>query len=172
MSQDEIVDVVNEQDEILSQVSKKEAHEKGLLHRCVVSEIKDSKGNWILVKQSASRQDAGQYVSPVGGHVKAGESVEDALKREAFEEVGLKDFKFEFSGKVIFNRFVLNRHENHFFIQYEIFSDEELTLNHESVEYRKFSMEELRLELKQNPKLFGDSFHFVVEKLYSNLLDK
>ena len=100
MSQDEIVDIVNKENKVLYRVSKKEAHEKGLLHVCVVSEIKDSAGNWILVKQSAKRQDAGQYVSPIGGHVSAGETPEEALKREAFEEVGLNNIKFQFIGLI------------------------------------------------------------------------
>jgi len=103
----------------------------------------------VLVKQSSSRQDAGQYVSPIGGHVKAGEAIENALKREAF---------------------VLNRQENHFFVQFEISSDEDLKLNHESVEYRKFTSDQLNRELKQNPKLFGDSFHFVAKTSYPELL--
>jgi len=46
MSQDEVVDIVDENDKVLYQVSKKVAHDKGLLHRCVVSEIKDSQGRW------------------------------------------------------------------------------------------------------------------------------
>lgn len=70
MSQQERVDIVDEQDNVLYQTTKQEAHKKGLLHRTVISEVKDSKGRWILVKQSSDRQDAGQYVSPVGGHIK------------------------------------------------------------------------------------------------------
>ncbi|MEK7510012.1 MAG: hypothetical protein AAB567_00430 [Patescibacteria group bacterium] len=34
----EMVDIVDENDNILSQTTKKEAHEKGLLHRTVISQ--------------------------------------------------------------------------------------------------------------------------------------
>lgn len=168
--QDELVDIVNVNNRVLYQALKKEAHEKGLLHRCVVSEIKDSQGNWILIKQASDRQDAGQYVSPVGGHVAAGEGIEDALKREAFEEVGLKDFKYKHIGEAVFNRLVLNRQENHLFVLFEISSDDGLRLNHESVEYRKFNDNELKQELKNNPRIFGDAFFFVIKKFYPQLL--
>lgn len=168
--QNEIVDIVDEKRNVLYQASKREAHEKGLLHCCVVSEIKDKHGNWILVKQSSKRQDADQYVSPVGGHISTDESPENGLKREAFEEVGLKGFQYKYVGETVFNRFVLNRQKNHLFVLYEIFSDDDLTLNHESVEYRKFSNEELKQELKNNPQMFGDAFFYVVKNFYPELL--
>ncbi len=166
----EQVDIVDEQDNVLYSTSKKEAHEKGLLHRCVVSEVKDSQGRWLLVKQASDRQDAGQYVSPVGGHVKAGESIEDALRREALEEVGLTDIHFTYTGKKIFNRDVIGRHENHYFSLYEIHSDEKLTLNHESVGYEAFTDDQLRQELKDNPQKFGDAFTFVLKNFYPHIL--
>jgi 8-oxo-dGTP pyrophosphatase MutT (NUDIX family) len=148
---DELVDVVDEDNKVLYQVMKREAHEKGLLHRCVVSEVYDSKGRWLLVKQAADRQDAGQLVSPVGGHVAAGESEDDALKREALEEIGLKDLEYKLKGRAIYNREVLGRKENHYFILYEITSDEPLTLNYESVGYETFTTDELKQALRETP---------------------
>lgn len=168
----EYVDVVNENDEIIGGVSKREAHEKGLLHRTVISEVISSDGKWTLVKQSSDRQDAGQYVSPIGGHVESGESEDEALKREAEEEYGLKDaFKFQLKGKKIFNREVLGRKENHYFILYEIYTDKKPILNEESVGYEMFSPEELKTTLKENPNKFGAAFHFIVQTFYSFLLD-
>jgi isopentenyl-diphosphate Delta-isomerase len=166
----ENVDIVDLNNQVLVQTSKQEAHEKGLLHRTVIAEVKDKKGNWILVKQSSSRQDAGQFVSPVGGHVTAGETEIDALKREAHEELGIKDFTFKYIGKAIFNREILNRKENHYFIIYEIYSDNKIKLNHESDSYQKFSVSELKQRLIKNPEIFGAAFHFIIEKFYGNLL--
>ena len=124
MSQDELVDIVNENGDILYVAQKREAHEKGLLHKTVIAEIIDSKGRWLLTKPSKGRQDAAQYVSPIGGHVTSGEEDVQALKREAEEEMGLTgDFKYEFVGRKIFDRQVIGRHENHFFIVYKIYSD-------------------------------------------------
>jgi len=35
-----------------------------------------------MVKQASDKQDAGQYVSPVGGHVTSGETDIEALKEK------------------------------------------------------------------------------------------
>ena len=168
---EEQVDVVNEKDEVISATSKKEAHAKGLLHRTVIAEVIGSDGSWTLVKQASHKQDAGQYVSPVGGHVKARESEEDALRREAEEECGLTgDLRFKLVGKKIFNRTVIGRKENHYFIMYEITTDQKIILNDESVGLKKFTVDELKKEMKQNPKNFGNAFHFVVHTFYPTLM--
>lgn len=166
----EYVDIVNEKNEVVGKSSKQEAHEKGLLHRTVVAEVIGSDGKWTLVKQADDRQDPGQYVSPVGGHVSSGESEEDALEREAEEELGLRGaLNYRLVGRKIFNREACGRKENHYFVLYEIYSDEKPVLNHESVGYERFSEDQLRKELKENPKKFGDAFHFLVENFYQRL---
>ena len=171
MSQDELVDIVDGNGDFIKVVSKREAHEKGLLHKTVISEIIGSDGRWLMVKQSSDRQDAGQYVSPVGGHVASGETEVQALIREANEEVGLTgDLKHELVGRKIFNRHVVGRHENHFFIVYKIYSDQEPVVNEEVDSFKYFTEEELKNELKQNSKLFGDTFHFFVKTFFPNLL--
>ncbi len=171
MSQDELVDIVDENGDFVKTVAKREAHEKGLLHKTVIGEIIDSKGRWLLVKQAKDKQDAGQYVSPVGGHMTSGETDVETLKREADEEAGLvEEFKYEFVGRKIFNRHVIGRHENHFFIMYKIFSNKEPSINNESDSYKYFTEEELKKELKENPKMFGDAFNFVVQSFFPHLL--
>ena len=163
---DEMVDIVDENNKSLYKTSKREAHRKGLLHRTVISEIIDAKGRWLLFIPSSHKQDAGQYVSPIGGHVRSGESETDALKREAFEETGLKDFKFRFVGKAMYNRFVIRRQENHYFIVYEIYSDKKPILSDETKDYKYFTKEEIKENMKSNPKMFGDAFHFVYKNIY------
>lgn len=161
--QNENVDIVDEQDVVLYQTTKKDAHENGLLHRTIIGGVILSNGKRMLIRQSSGRQDPGQFVSPVGGHIMAGESEEEALRREAFEELGLKSFEYRFIGKVVYNRKVLDRHENHYFIYYEIYSDEMPTLNYESDGFEIFIQDQLKQEIKENPKKFGPPFHFIAE---------
>ena len=162
----EIVDIVDEKNNVLYQTTKSEAHQKGLLHRTVISEVIDSKGRWLLFIPSDHKQDTGQYVSPIGGHVKSGESIGEALKREAFEETGLKDFKFKYIGKDIYNRFVIGHQENHFFIVYEIYSDQKPVLSDETKDYRYFTPKEINELMRSKPKVFGGAFHFVYRYIY------
>ncbi|GIK83795.1 MAG: isopentenyl-diphosphate Delta-isomerase [Patescibacteria group bacterium] len=169
--QEEFVDIVTQADEVIGSCSKVEAHQKGLLHRTVIAEIIRPNGDWVLVQQASDRQDAGQFVSPVGGHVSSGESEDNALKREAFEECGLDgDVTFKLIGKKIFNREVNGKKENHYFILYEIYTDAELVINHESVGFETFSKAELKKQLQEDPKKFGDAFLFVVREFYRDLL--
>lgn len=165
----EMVDVVDPDNNILFCVTKERAHKEGLLHRTILAQLINSKGKWILVKQASDRQDAGQYVVPVGGHITAGESETDALYRETFEEVGLKDFAYKFIGRGIFNRSVLGRRENHYFILYEIYSDKKLNLGAEAESYRSFTKSEIKKLLKNNSKLFGNAFHYGIKAFYSEL---
>ncbi|KKU44213.1 MAG: NUDIX hydrolase [Parcubacteria group bacterium GW2011_GWA2_46_7] len=108
MSADEPVDIVDEKDEVVGTTFKHQAHREGLLHRTVIAEVIGTDGKWTLIKQASDRQDAGQFVSPIGGHVAAGELEKDALKREANEEYGLDgDISFKLIGKKIFSREVI-----------------------------------------------------------------
>ncbi|MBP9716782.1 MAG: phosphoribosylaminoimidazolesuccinocarboxamide synthase [Candidatus Levybacteria bacterium] len=157
-SQNEKVDIVDKNLKTLYKTTKKEAHEKGLLHKTVIAEVMDKEGRYLLVKQAPDRQDAGQFVSPVGGHVRSSESDEEALRREAFEELGIKDFTFEFLGKIIYNRKILGRLENHYFIIYKIKWSKKIKLNHESVDFKWFTVRELRSALKNNREMFGAAY--------------
>ncbi len=168
----ERVDVVDVDDKELYAVTKTEAHDKGLLHRTVIAEVRTKDKKWLLVRQAGDKQDAGQFVSPVGGHVSAGETEDAALKRETLEELGLRDFNFRLIGKAIYNRKTRGKQENHLFILYEIYSDHKPELNEESVKYRYFTEEEIRNEFKSMSSLLGDPFHFVVKKFYPQLLAK
>jgi isopentenyl-diphosphate Delta-isomerase len=169
MIQEEQVDVVDEHLNLVEVVSKSRAHKEGLLHKCVIAQVIDSRGRWLLVKQSSGRQDAGRYVSPMGGHVSANETDIDALKREVLEELGLKDFRYEYLGKVIYNRAVIGRKENHYFIVYKVFSDEKPVLNYEAESYKYFTLGELKKEYSENPDSFGDGFHAVVKAFHHRL---
>lgn len=166
----EKVDIVDENNKVLYQTTKKQAHKKGLLHRTIIAELINSMGRWILVKQAIDRQDAGQYVSPVGGHMKAGESETEALKRETSEELEIKKFAYKRIRQVIYNRLILDRQENHYFIIYEIYSDQEPILNNESTSFKRFTKNELKKIIKTNPKNFGDAFYSVIKSFYPSLL--
>lgn len=53
---------------------------------------------------------------------------------------------------------------------YRIYSDADPKLNEESVSCQYFTEEELKKELKENPKMFGDAFMFVLQKFFPHML--
>lgn len=133
---EEIVDVTYEQGRVLYSTEKSGAHSKGLLHATANAVLFNDDGRFVLVKQAGHKQDAGLWVDPIGGHVSSGEDIDTALKRETFEEMGLTNFTYISKGGFIFNRFVINRQENHYFHCYEVHSNEEPKLNDEAVSYK------------------------------------
>ena len=167
---DELVDIVDQEDKIIGSSMKSKAHQEGLLHRTVIGEVIGTNRIWTVVEQSESKQDTGQYVSAVGGHVKSGESIIDALKREAKEEYGLSGkFKFKLIGKKVYNRSVKGSLENHYFIIFEIYTNKKPILDEESVNYKRFSEKDLSKELKEHPEKFGPPFIFLINSFYPQL---
>jgi isopentenyldiphosphate isomerase len=170
MSQDELVDIVDEEGNFIKVVSKIEAHRDGLLHACVIGQVINSKGEYMLIKQPADRQHPNQYVCPMGGHIESKESEELAVKRELLEELGMKEYTSQYIGSAIFNREVIGRKENHLFMLYKIFSDETPVLNHESESFKYFSEEDLKKEIKEHAENFGITYLFLVKRFFPNLL--
>ncbi|MBP9690540.1 NUDIX hydrolase [Candidatus Woesebacteria bacterium] len=162
----EYIDIIDEKCQVIDIVTKEVAHAKGLLHETVVAEIFNARGEMLLVKQSDIKQDAGRYVSPVGGHVTSGETLDMALKREAQEEVGLVDFTYTKRGAFIFKRQILGGIENHHFNIFEIQADFVPVLNEESVSFKWFPRKEMDRLFIESPQVFGKAFLLIWEKYY------
>lgn len=165
----EQVDVIDESGKVLKQALKTEAHTHGWLHKTVIGYLKYG-NEWALVRQASDRQDAGQLVAPVGGHVQAGESNLDALLREAEEEIGTRNITYKHVGDKVFHRQIIGRDENHLFIVYEISTDDPISLNQESVAIERFTEEDLKKALLEQPANFGDGYYFVLESFYPEYL--
>jgi 8-oxo-dGTP pyrophosphatase MutT (NUDIX family) len=166
---DELVDIITPEEKFLETVSKTEAHQQGLLHKTVIAELINSRGEFCFVRQAGDKQDAGQFVSPVGGHVSAGEADDAALIRECQEECGITPTNYKLIGTTIYNREVIGRKENHFFVVYEIYMDEDPVLNHESVEFKRMTKDEIKSILQSRPETFGAALHRVFKTCYSSL---
>jgi isopentenyl-diphosphate Delta-isomerase len=165
----ELVDIIDADGTVVGQELKTEAHKQGWLHKTVIGYLKYG-DDWALVRQAADRQDAGQLVAPVGGHVQAGESVEEALLRESEEEIGTRKISHRYVGDAIFHRQVIGRDENHLFVIYEITTDDDVVLGEEAVAIERFTKDELRQALAEKPQNFGDAYYFVLERFYPDYL--
>ncbi len=165
----ERVDVINEDGDIIETVLKTDAHKTGALHKTVIGCLRYG-DDWALVTQAADRQDAGQLVNPVGGHVASGEDTISALLRESSEEIGAKNIKYSYVGQAVYHRSVISRDENHLFVVFDITTEDQIVLGSEAVSIERFTPTELKNALKQTPKKFGDAFHFVLRSFYPEYL--
>lgn len=91
MSADELVDVVAEDDHVVSQATRREVRQRNLRHRAVYVLVFNSRGQ-LFVHQRTLTKDIfpGYWDVAVGGVVTAGEEYDAAAEREVHEELGLR----------------------------------------------------------------------------------
>lgn len=100
----EIFPVVDEQGNVIGSATRGECHGGSkLLHPVVHLHVFNSKGELYLQKRPMWKDiQPGKWDTAVGGHVDYGESVEQALRREVGEELGITDFVPEFVMSYVF----------------------------------------------------------------------
>lgn len=101
---DEQFPVVDEDGNILGAVSRGHAHDGSkILHPVVHLHVWNSRGELYLQHRPAWKDiQPDKWDTAVGGHVDLGESVEQALRREVSEELGITDFAAESLGHYVF----------------------------------------------------------------------
>jgi len=89
---DELFDVVDREDRVVSQAPRREVHAKNLLHRATHVLVHDATGRLFLQKRSMSKDTfPGCWDSSCSGHLDAGEDYLTAARRELGEELGWHD---------------------------------------------------------------------------------
>jgi isopentenyl-diphosphate delta-isomerase len=89
---DELFDVVDAADRVVSQAPRREVHAQKLLHRAIHVLVHDSSGRLFLQRRSMSKETSpGCWDSSCSGHVDAGEDYLIAARRELGEEIGWSD---------------------------------------------------------------------------------
>jgi isopentenyl-diphosphate delta-isomerase type 1 len=88
----EIFQLVDEEGKPIGEARRDECHgNPRLIHLVVHLHVLDERGRLYLQRRSLAKDtNPGRWDTSVGGHVTAGESVEQALMREAREELGIE----------------------------------------------------------------------------------
>lgn len=104
MSQDEIFPIVDAEGRTIGRATRRECHSGSrLLHPVVHLHVVSLDGRLLLQRRSADKDiQPGRWDTSVGGHVDYGESVADALRREAAEELSLSAFEPRGLGAYVF----------------------------------------------------------------------
>lgn len=94
VSNEEILPLVDEKGKIIGQAPRSQVHNGSkLLHPVAHMHVISPNKSILLQKRPASKQiQPGKWDTAVGGHISFGETLEQALKKEAGEEIGLIDF--------------------------------------------------------------------------------
>ncbi len=96
--------VVDENGMMISKAPRSVCHDgkSMLLHPVVHFHLFNDEGELYLQKRSMNKDLLpGFWDTSVGGHIGIDEGIEEALKREVLEELGLRNFEFSFINKYV-----------------------------------------------------------------------
>ncbi len=96
--------LVNEEGETIGKATRRECHSGSKqLHPVIHLHIFNDAGELYLQKRSMNKDiQPGKWDTAVGGHIDYGETVEEALRREVREELGITEFTPQFMTRYIF----------------------------------------------------------------------
>lgn len=100
----EIFPIVDEEGKVVGRATRGECHSGSrLLHPVVHLHVYDAQRRLYLQRRPEWKDiQPGKWDTAVGGHIDYGENVEEALRREAREELGLTGFEAEYLTSYVF----------------------------------------------------------------------
>ena len=166
--QDEIYDVVDKMDQVIGQATRREIHQKNLLHRSIHILVFNNQNEVFLQKRSMAKdENPGLWDTSSAGHVDSGETYDECAHRELWEELGIKAIlkpleKIEACQKTY--------HEH---VQiYTCRTNAKININFDEIsEGKYFRLEALKSEIKKKPEQFTSSFKLIFKK-YGTVLYK
>ena len=152
---EELLEVVNEHGEILKTLPRSVIHgDPSLMHRVVHVLVFNDQGEFLLQKRSMNKDVApGKWDTSVGGHVNAGETILEALKREMEEELGITICDTHFLYTYIHS----NPYESELVYTHSCISSDKISFNKDEIdEVRFWSVDEIGQNMGKG--IFSDNF--------------
>ena len=162
---EEWFDIVDTEGRVIGRAPRSACHSgPGLLHSVVHIHIIDDKDRIFLQKRSLTKQiQPGKWDTAVGGHITGGETVENGLKREAAEELGLTEFKVRFLARYTWESKVESELVYMFVSRY----DKTITINKEEIDEGAFwKIKKIKEFLGKD--IFTPNFEFEFKILLEN----
>ncbi len=133
---EEWFDLVDEKGKIVGKAPRSAVHgNPALIHPVVHLHIFNNQGKLYLQKRSQNKDlYPGYWDTAVGGHVLSGESVDQALAREAREELGISINH----PKALFRYFMRNKHESELVHSFSINHNGPFKINRNEIEVGRF----------------------------------
>lgn len=156
----ELLAVVNDRGEIIGNLPRSEIHgNPSLVHRVVHVLVFNTKGELLLQKRSMNKDVApGKWDTSVGGHVSSGETLDEAVKREMEEELGITSCKPEFLYTYIHS----NEYETELVYTYSCSHDGKINFQKDEIdEVRPWSMEEIKRNIGNG--ILSDNFEHEIQ---------
>mgnify|MGYP005970250439 FL=1 len=155
--------LVNEEGETIGKATRRECHSGSKqLHPVIHLHIFNEVGELYLQKRSMNKDiQPGKWDTAVGGHIDYGETVEEALRREVREELGITEFTPQFMTRYIFESTIEKELVNTFRTVY----NGEIQPDTEELDGGRFwSLEEIKSNLGQN--VFTPNFEQEFKRLF------
>jgi isopentenyldiphosphate isomerase/intracellular septation protein A len=151
---EEWLPLLNTHGEVIGKAPRSVCHsDKEHLHPVVHLHVINKKGEIFLQKRPMHKIQPGKWDTAVGGHISFGETIEVGLKREASEELGLKDFEAKLLSHYIWGSDI----EREFVFCFVTHYDHPITINKEElVDGRFWSHTEIKNNL--NKGIFTPNF--------------
>jgi len=160
MPAEEIFDVCDEHDRVIATAPRSEVHARRLLHRAVHIFVFNSRGELLLHRRSASKDESPlKLTSSASGHLGAGEDYAAAAGRELEEELGLQG-PLEYVTKLPASPDTCYEHT----VLYRLMTDDVPTPNAEEIASIEFvPLAEVRRRLSRQSDDFSPPFRMLLE---------
>lgn len=165
MNEDEIFAIVDEEGKVIGKSTRSECHSGSkLLHAVIHLHIFDSNGDLFLQKRSATKDiQPNRWDSSVGGHIDWNENPEQAVVREAKEELGIELHDISFITKYI----IETEQEKELTYCYYTVYDGDYKIDEDEVsDGRKWMIQEIKNNLNKN--IFTYNFEQDFQRFLSN----
>lgn len=164
---EEWLPLVNKNGEVVGKAPRSICHsDKRNLHPVVHLHVINSKGELYIQKRPKNKLiQPNKWDTAVGGHISFGESVEESLKREASEEIGISNFKAQLVNKYIWESDV---ESEYVFCFYCIYNGEFVNNPEELAGGKYWSKKDIDLGIEKDlftPNFINEYQQFIRKKL-------